>query len=122
MLVAHLYTVLESVFDGQQLKAKVEINPENNMFEGHFPDNPVTPGVIQLQLVKELLEAALKKELEVLTMSRVKFLSILNPNETPVIEVVAEVKQQDGQVDIKAAGMAGQVNFFKFYASYTVTD
>ncbi len=120
MLVANLFTVLESNFNGQQLNAKVEINPENRLFEGHFPDNPVTPGVIQLQLVKELLEQELNRELEVLTMSRVKFLAILNPNEVPVLDVVIDIKQtEEGQVDVKAAGSANGVSFFKFYASYS---
>ena len=42
------------------IEAKIELNASHQIFDGHFPNNPITPGVIQLQIVKELLEFHLK--------------------------------------------------------------
>ena len=65
----------------------VHLNPVHHIFDGHFPGNPVTPGVVQMEMVKELLSIALDKKMNLKSMGTCKFLAILNPNETPDVDV-----------------------------------
>lgn len=118
MLVANLFNVLKKEFDGQRLVASVQINADNRIFEGHFPNNPVAPGVMQVQLVKELMELQFQRELELLTMARCKFLAILNPVKTPEIQVELDVSEDEGQYKVKASGKSEQEVYFKFFATY----
>ncbi|MBL1422319.1 MAG: 3-hydroxyacyl-ACP dehydratase FabZ [Alphaproteobacteria bacterium] len=37
------------------LKAKVKIRPDSDFFRGHFPGNPVTPGVIILEAMTQTM-------------------------------------------------------------------
>ena len=50
MLIPHFYSVKEFNFTDNQLKAIIELNPAHDVFKGHFPNNPVTPGVCMLQV------------------------------------------------------------------------
>lgn len=118
MLVADLFRVAQQEVVENKLTAVVAINAENSLFDGHFPNNPVAPGVMQVQLIKELLEIHFQKELELQTMSRCKFLAILNPVKTPEIEVEIDFSLEDDQISAKATGKSSSEVFFKFFATY----
>ena len=118
MLVADLFEIKKKEFDGKKLTATVDINADNNIFKGHFPNNPVAPGVMQVQLVKELVELQVQKDLELVTMSRCKFLAILNPVKTPTIEVEVDITEVEGQYNVKAGGKSSNEVYFKFFATY----
>jgi 3-hydroxyacyl-[acyl-carrier-protein] dehydratase len=75
-----LYTVLESKFSGANtLEIIVDINKEHPIFNGHFPNFPVTPGVTLLQIIKNSLEHHLQMALALHSASNIKFLTLVNP-------------------------------------------
>jgi len=57
----------------------VEMNPEHAIFQVHFPNNPITPGVCILQIVKELSEKILNHELFLKKANNIKFLKVIDP-------------------------------------------
>lgn len=56
-------------------------------FPGHFPGNPVVPGVLLLEQVVSFLEAA-NGPLPAVRLPQVKFLQPLLPGQDAVLEVV----------------------------------
>jgi 3-hydroxymyristoyl/3-hydroxydecanoyl-(acyl carrier protein) dehydratase len=38
-----------------RVQATIRLNPDHAIFAGHFPGQPVVPGVCMLQIIKELL-------------------------------------------------------------------
>jgi 3-hydroxyacyl-[acyl-carrier-protein] dehydratase len=82
----------------------IHLNPLHHIFDGHFPGNPVTPGVVQMEIVKELLSTSLEKPMSLDTMGTCKFLAILNPNETPDVTVTLNVSNDDeGNTKVSAS-------------------
>ncbi|MBF0387206.1 MAG: hypothetical protein HQL20_05050 [Candidatus Omnitrophica bacterium] len=66
--------------------------PENfTGFKGHFPSNPVVPGVCLVTCILVLLELALKRKVRLKTIVLVKFLSIVRSEQ----EVVLELRRGD---------------------------
>jgi 3-hydroxyacyl-[acyl-carrier-protein] dehydratase len=59
--------------------ATLEINKDNMIFTGHFPNQPVLPGACMLQMVKEVLENTLNSSLQLKKAHQIKFLAIVNP-------------------------------------------
>jgi 3-hydroxyacyl-[acyl-carrier-protein] dehydratase len=59
----------------------IRLNPEHIIYQAHFPENPITPGVCIIQIVKELSKELLKHELFLKKMNNVKFLNVINPLE-----------------------------------------
>ena len=96
----------------------IKLNSGHIVYSGHFPGHPVTPGVIQLQIVHELLEKHFSENLKLITIPRCKFLSILNPNETSQIVVHIEFKRINEQLNVKAWGENGTAIFFKLDSVY----
>ena len=104
-------------FTSETISADVNLNADHKIFDGHFPGSPVTPGVIQLQIVKEILELHLKKELQLKTMRTSKFLKILNPLETPHFQVNIKFVQSEF-LEVTASGSYSGDFYFKSQMSY----
>lgn len=82
MLLEDFYTVVDlKTVDAQAFEALVMINADHAIFNGHFPNFPVTPGVAMLQIIKNCLESHLEQSLMLQSSSSIKFLSLVNPKE-----------------------------------------
>lgn len=103
MLIPDFYNVKEFNFINNQLKAVIELNPEHDVFKGHFPNNPVTPGVCMLQILKELTEQATKTNLFIKECSNVKFMALINPEINAVLTITIDINQTETAFKIKAS-------------------
>lgn len=117
-LINDFFNILESSESSTGFITTIELNPSHIVYIGHFPGHPVTPGVIQLQIVQELLENHSSKKLKLISMPQCKFLKILNPKETPQILVHIEINSNDELLNAKAWGENGADVFFKLNAVY----
>jgi 3-hydroxyacyl-[acyl-carrier-protein] dehydratase len=117
-LINDLFQVIESSKNEDGFIATIQFNAAHVVYAGHFPGHPVTPGVIQMQIVHELSENYFSKRLKLITMPQCKFLKILNPKETSQIIVHIEFIKEDERISIKAWGENGKDVFFKLNAVY----
>ena len=57
----------------------IELNPEHFIYQAHFPENPITPGVCIIQIIKELFAELMQHKLFLKKIYNVKFLNVINP-------------------------------------------
>ena len=91
MLIKGFYTTKSIVFKQKDtIHATIELNKDHDVFNGHFPNNPVTPGVCMLQVIKEIIQKHLNCSLVLQRISNMKFTALINPeiNARLVIETV----------------------------------
>lgn len=62
-----------------QISATLLFNEKHELYAGHFPDNPITPGVVQLDIIKDILEKEMGWKVRLSELNRCKFLSPINP-------------------------------------------
>lgn len=67
--------------DAGGLVAEVYVPADSRWFDGHFPGNPVLPGVAQLSMVFELIGKAFSHALSVREVSRVRFKQMILPED-----------------------------------------
>ena len=81
MLLNDLYTVEQSEAGktGNGFSVLVRLNPFHEIFSGHFPGNPVLPGVCFIQILKEILMDQLGAGLVLNNFGSIKFFSVVNP-------------------------------------------
>lgn len=103
MLIPDFYNVKEFNFINNQLKAVIELNPAHDVFKGHFPNNPVTPGVCMLQILKELTQKATNTELFIKECSNVKFMALINPEVNAFLNITIDITQTETAFKIKAS-------------------
>lgn len=119
MLIPHFYSIKEFNFTDNQLKAIIELNPEHEVFKGHFPNNPVTPGVCMLQILKELTEQATNTNLFIKECSNVKFMALINPQTNPILVITIDINPLEENFKIKASASFDETVALKVNALLT---
>ncbi|KIC62481.1 3-hydroxyacyl-ACP dehydratase [Chryseobacterium taiwanense] len=98
--------------------AQINLNKDHDIFKGHFPGNPVTPGVCMMQIVKELTEEFTGKKLFLKTASNVKFMAIINPFETPKLTLQLDITENEEEVKVKNTTSFGETIALKMSVNY----
>lgn len=80
---------------------RIRLNPQHQIYEGHFPENPITPGVVMLQILKELTQIQLQKKLCLYDASNVKFLQLVNPTRENELIFTFEISEIEKRYRIK---------------------
>ena len=119
MLLPHFYNLTNFNFDNNQLKAVIELNAEHDVFKGHFPNNPVVPGVCMLQILKELAEKATETKLYIKECSNVKFMALINPEVHSELKIVIDMNAIDGGFKLKASAQYEETTALKVSALLT---
>lgn len=99
----------------------IRLEPKHEIYKGHFPGQPVVPGVVSMQIIKELAEEDLKVKLRLLRAANIKFLIPLTPNNCP--EFTAELNYTRPSLELvklKARLYAGDSQYMKLQAEYLV--
>lgn len=95
MLIEGFYNIeeLSTIEDG--INATIKLNPDHNVYSGHFPNQPVVPGVIQLQIIKEIIEGSRGIKLFMGNISQVKYLVPITPKENSSLSFVITIKSKE---------------------------
>ena len=68
--------------DTGAVEALVSVPGGSPWFSGHFPDNPILPGIAQLHMTAEVIARSTGEHLCIQRVSRVKFKRIVRPDES----------------------------------------
>lgn len=117
MLQGNFFKITSMEKNVTDIQAVLEINEHHAIFEGHFPGQPVVPGVCMMQIIKELLETATLKKFNILQANEMKFLAIINPIQNNIVQ--AQVKYtilDSGKMMVNASLFSPELTYFKFKA------
>ena len=102
MLIEGLYTTDHFSFEDNTVNASITLNSDHDIFKGHFPGNPILPGVCSIQIIKELTEKALDRSLFLSVSSNVKFLETVNPEANPKLVLSIAISEVEEVIKLKA--------------------
>lgn len=116
MLLDDFFTIRNmETREGSTVHFSVELNPLHRIYEGHFPGNPVVPGVCQTGMIRECMEVFTSERLFIRAADQIKFLKMINPSETPRLDMDITLKPAgSGEQQISATLYHDSVTFLKF--------
>jgi 3-hydroxyacyl-[acyl-carrier-protein] dehydratase len=118
-LLDDFYVLKDLIQSDSTIKAKVEINSKHKVFDGHFPENPVVPGVCMMEMIKEILEISREDNYILSSATNIKFMNILNPFVHPEVEFVHEiVSENTEEIKLKSSILYEETVFLKFSGSF----
>ncbi|MGG5576681.1 3-hydroxyacyl-ACP dehydratase [Myroides sp. C15-4] len=103
MLIKDFYRIVSIQSVETDFQATIELNKDHAVFDGHFPDNPVMPGVCMIQIIKELVETTTNKRLFMQTVSNVKFMTLINPQVDQTLLVNFTVEEKEELLKVKSS-------------------
>lgn len=122
MLIEGLYEVIATEDTEKGILAKVHLNKDHEIFKGHFPGNPVMPGVCMIQIIKELTEEATGKDLFLAVSSNIKFMAIINPEKNPDLQIAIDITEENGDVKVKNTTSFEDTVALKLSATFKIVD
>lgn len=75
------------------LSAHVTVRDGSPWFSGHFPDNPILPGIAQLNMIAEVIAQSRQENLCIKALRRVKFKKIVRPGERLELHISTKEKK-----------------------------
>ncbi len=114
MLLNDFFTISNKEFSPTEIWAEIYINAYHKIFEGHFPNQPVVPGVCMMQMIKEILEHIIEKKTNLIEAVELKFLKVVNPFENNLINAtIAYAADENGVIKINASLYKDELVHFK---------
>jgi len=114
MLLGSFYKIVDAQPMADGYRVQIQIADEHPIFDGHFPQGPVVPGVCQLQMLEEVLTNQTGKNVQLSKAGMVKFLVGIEPVKHRDITMDIHVQQTDAVYSVNATYYNPQEVFFKF--------
>ncbi len=116
MLLKDFYTLEKTQQEDNKIESTICLNPHHAIYQGHFPQQAIVPGVCMMQMLVETAALALKLEgLKISTAQQIKFLRPIVPLENPNLSIITTYNQSDtGAIKVHSKITNGEHIFFKF--------
>jgi 3-hydroxyacyl-[acyl-carrier-protein] dehydratase len=115
-----LFGIGKIAHDDGAISAVLAINPDSEIFKGHFPGHPVVPGACMLQIVKEVLEGTLKQTFRLKKADQLKFMLMIEPTNTLAVQLdISYQYAEEGAISVTAKLSNAEAVYFKFLGSFT---
>ncbi len=102
MLQDSLYTISQWSAGPNRVEAELEIDAAHPIFKGHFPGQPVLPGVCMIQMVKEVMEKVTGAGLFMHKADNCKFLQLVDPVKTHTLTMSAQFQVDANELSVQA--------------------
>lgn len=103
MLVPDYYSIKEQYKEADSFVFCVALNPACQVYEGHFPGSPVSPGVCNIQMIKECIELATGKELFMNYIQQCRLTTLITPQTHPELNIRIQILSETAeQVKVRA--------------------
>ena len=119
MVIKDFYSIEDWVNTNGRIDAQLKLNPNHEVYEGHFPGQPVVPGVIQLQIIKELMEKTGEQKLLLSKMAFAKYLKMIIPELSPILSIQIDFSKNKGGFQFSAVIKDVQSIFTKVKGTFT---
>ncbi len=105
-----LFNIQELTSVGVRFECNIRIQPQHNIFLGHFPEQAIMPGVCMLEIISTVVSKLKQKKLVLRKSAQIKFLKPWLPEQIEEVCLsgeFAEVKEQIKMktCEIKAKGL-----------------
>ncbi len=97
MLIPDYYTILQHTRQRYVDIFHISLNSDCEVYKGHFPNEPVSPGVCNIQMIKECLECILGYPVLLHTIQQCRLTALITPVTSPQLDVRIQIKQQDNE-------------------------
>ncbi len=81
--------------DKNEIEADIQVPPDSPWFRGHFPGEPILPGVAQIGMVIDAVRQVQGQDLKVSGVRRVRFKQIIRPDDKLKL-IAAPLKENAG--------------------------
>jgi 3-hydroxyacyl-[acyl-carrier-protein] dehydratase len=103
----------------------IELNTHHRIFDGHFPQQAVVPGVCMVQMIEECVSEYLNQEVKLVTATTIKYTNLMLPVEDKNYKLNLNFKEtipaDSSQIHVSSDIRDETTTFIKFQGSFRKT-
>ena len=96
MLIGNFFTIQETIQKEDATQYLTHLNPNHEIYNGHFPGDPICPGVCNVQTIRECAELETGKKLRIDTIQVCRFAALITPTNSPDLLITLKLEEKDG--------------------------
>lgn len=113
-MASKVYRIGYIEHNGGKVHARIILDPESDIFKGHFPAQPILPGVCSVQMLGEVMSEVSGKEVFINEVNSCKYLKIVDPLREQELKLDIEYSCSEGKIEAVASGStAAGVQYLK---------
>jgi len=113
-----VYSILKIKEDGDSISYLIEIDFSHPVFQGHFPEKSVLPGVMMCDIVRHLSCDKLGIEVQLVLAKNIKFLRMITPSKDNTYNIKISIIEEKEKYNIRAIISQNEDTYFKLNAEY----
>ena len=102
MMIENYYKINDVIAGTGKTLFIVSLNSDCNVYKGHFPENPISPGVCNIQMIKECAESIAGKHLFMNHLQHCRLTTLITPLVYPQVEVTLFMEKKADIYQLKA--------------------
>lgn len=115
----NFFTIIDQKISGDLFEFQVRIHPAHEVFQGHFPEKAIVPGVFQLEMVKDIMQTVLNKSLRAHQSKEIKFLQMWLPEDDLEANILIEIRDRSEKtLSFIAQIRSGEKIFMKYKGEF----
>lgn len=117
----YYYRIVKNDISDKNGLFEIEYIQDCKVFDGHFPGNPICPGVLNMEVVRECTGKMLGCDMPRITEIRqCRFMELLTPEKTPKVSLYIEVEKDKTEYNVTATIKDGTSNCMVFKGKMSV--
>ena len=116
MTTTEIYSLENLQAGPDSLTATVRYDAAHAVFTGHFPDNPIVPGVCTLNMITDVVQGQFGADYQFDTAAFVKFLQLIRPDHVPTLRL--SWKGSSPELHVQATLELDGVMMMRFNGTY----
>lgn len=123
MLLGEYFAIQDRKEEENNVIFSVVLNPAHKVYKGHFPDMPVSPGVCNIQMIKECLQQEVGKKLLLKNISQCKFLSVIIPSKNSHLLIsmkITETEEKSYKIRATITSPESTMSFVDFKGEFVL--
>lgn len=93
---------------------EVEMLASHPVYEGHFPGNPVSPGVCNMQMIKECAEQVIGHAADLVEVKQYRLTGVIAPQLTPRLTIALTLAAEADAMRLTARVSHGETVYIDF--------
>jgi len=109
--------------ESSEYQYAVELDANHDIFKGHFPGQPVLPGVCQIEILSNSLEKETGRQVFIQNAKNIKFLKIIDPLISKLLILKVSILESSSEsIRVSAVLDTDEGAYFKFKGSFKFSE
>ena len=97
--------------------AQIRLNPDHPVYNGHFPDQSVAPGVLLMNMCRQVAEEIKGEEVRISSARSIKFVKVVDPRKVQEMQLSLKFVEGDDSMRFQCIARSGEDIYFKIIAN-----